>query len=79
MIKWPDFILAPINLWNRPLQEIDYLQDDLGIIADSLYEKDIEMSILTGSIDMDVRLADYYVKRLKHLKHIYYLRTGKLL
>ena len=79
MIKWPDFILAPINLWNRPLQEIDYIKDDLGRIADSLYEKDIEMSILTGSIDMDVRLADHYIERLKHLKHIYYLGTGKLL
>ena len=79
MIKWPDFILAPINLWNRPLQEIDYMKkevDDCKIIANKAKLRAEQSKTYQEFCES---IAEIPEKRLKHLKNLYYLRTGKLL
>lgn len=72
MIKWPEFKFGGINLWNRPLQEIDYMKkevDDCKFVSS-------QAELYKQQCDSIVDIAE---KRLKHLKKMYYLRTGKIL
>jgi len=70
---WPDFLLPPINLWNFPLQERDYMRNikaDARSASLKLNPKPRQTNPLCGVVIEPARgeLHNYEVARAMHCK-----------
>ena len=77
MISWAEFKFPPLNLWNRPLQEIDYLKaknNDLERRALILLDGTDEPLVLANSM-MNEHTKN--TDRIKELEFIFYTRSGR--
>ena len=79
MIKWGGFKFPPVNLLNRPLQEIDYMTKEVDDCKRIASKAKLHAEQSKTYQEFCESIAEIPEKRLKHLKHIYYLRTGKLI
>ena len=77
MISWAEFKFPPLNLWNRPLQEIDYLRkrnDKMEILALALVDStDEPLARANELLHKHIQNTD----RIKELEFIFYTRSGR--
>lgn len=77
MISWAEFRFPPLNLWSKPLQEIDYLRAQNKVLNDEAIKlvdsTDISLAEASKMLDKHTQNTD----RIKELEFIYYTRAGR--
>jgi len=76
-MKWAEFKFPPINLFSHPMQDIDYMRDEVADCKRIALKARLRIKQMQSHHGLCKSITDVAERRLKNLEFIYYTRTGR--